>query len=1242
MHPRAPTVVLLILCALLLAPLLLSPASSPTPSGPRPTAVPVAAASSGGVQTLAAALGFGLTLSPTQADPKDVVVVTVYFNNTGTQAAPAAWINLTASSHLTFQSDTAAGNLSGYPDYRFANLALGLHAFTVRFVVAVGTPPGSRASVSATLVYADGTGAEQFVGPASATVLVGVANESLYLGWGALNPSILTPVAPTGPLLPAGTFTLVSGGPSLTFDLTPPLVRSFRALNATAVLYLQPTSPPASLDLNLTLVDVNGATTTAVTWTERTYTLTSSGYWTLTYPFPSLSYLFGAGHQIGLQILNAAATGEAALLATNASAQPSRIVFQTSTYVSIDSLQPALSPTTYLSPRSSLVITANVSDPFGSAQILTAHVNVTGPSGPIVTWTTTFPLVMTDPSSPSAWKLFRLVLSPPLADGTYSVEVTAVEPAGVTDIADGAAVVRAPAFTFQKIASPNQGKSGTKITYFLWYNNTGTGLAGHVWLNDTLPGQVNFQNSSAPVGTVLGSTYGWTFTNVAVGPHVLQIFVQVKGGVSTIAYIRNAASLNYSDPQGFLWAPLQSHADVVLNGPYLTLTQTSMPAASVHANQTVVYSVTITNTGEAAAQVWVNDTVPSGLVYLSDTATGVGAVRTVAGNTVHWSFPGGMGSGTSTPTVLAFTMTARAASGLVWGTPLPNTIGLNDTSATGLLMPDLLSVLRLTLDSPWISSAAAGFGVPTAVPNVGLPLFMNFTNAGNEPAGTVWINLTLGPSLQLVDAGPNATLSGSVVSIVLANQSVGADSYELIVSAAASVTDRQVLSVTGTLRAADGYGNLLPQVTVATGSVAVALPSLSFSLSPASLTAEAGTPVPFVVTGGNTGSGTASTVWLNLTLPPGLTYVNDTFGVAPAVVGSAYSWSWRDYAPGAHAYGLVLRVDGDAPDRTTANLTFRVEAQDLGGNPTPSSTFGAAVDIVASSFALQVWASTNRTAPGGTFTYTLVAENQGSRAAQTLWLTDAIDPHLTVLSYSGSTVATGTSTLNWTFQDVLPGQRIEIAVTVQVAQGTPGNTQISNTLAAEYTNSVGTVLTTARSVASTVSVLPDLTPLLLILGAGSALGAVLVFVVYRRYRVRIEDVFLVYRDGILVSHLTQGDGLEKDEDQLSGMLTAVQDFVKDAFTYGEHRELHQLEFGDYHVLIERGKLVYLAVVYQGRDSGLIRKKVRTVLDQVEAKYGHVFEAWDGEMAQVEGTRDLLREGFVEDKHPWSLVQSKGP
>ena len=1239
MHPRASAVAL-ILTAILLLPLLALAAPSPIPPE-RPVGAPeTAAPAAGTVRSSAAGLSLAVVASTSQASPKGFVVVTVYFNNTGNQAAPAAWINATASSGFTFVSDTAFGNLTGYPHYSFTGVSLGPHAFQMTFQVNVGVAPGTRLTVRATLVYSDGTGGQQFVGPASASVLIGVVSKSLYLGWSTLPPTVLTPVPPTGGLVAAGTFTLTRGGPAVNFDLSPVLAKPFRVLNLTATLYMQPLATPTSLDINLTLIDVNGGATTPVAWKDQVNGIGGSGYWTLIYTFPSMDYTFSAGHAIRLQVLNTLNSGQNTLLATNATAEPSRLVLQTTTYVSVDRLQPASSPPTYLSPKSSLVILANVSDPFGSGEIAGATVNVTGPAGRL-TNASAMSAVLTDPSSPSAWKLFRYTVNPTLSVGTYAFEVTAAERNGVVDFAASAAVVRAPALSFQKIASVPQSKSGGRITYTLWYNNTGSGPAGTVWVNDTIPGQVSYVSSSPPYASYAGGTYGWVFSNVGVGSHEVQLTVQVKGGTSGVAYIRNWAFLNYSDPQGFLWPSNASHADVVLNGPVLSLGLTSSPASLLHARQPAVFTFNLTNTGDAAQRIWINDTLPAGLSYVNDTSGALGGTSAVAGNRVSFVFSN-MPSGNGAPVSWMFQVTAQAAAGLGGGTLLTSRATLNDSSTNGLLMPEGFVSLALTVAAPSFAAAAASFGVQTAVPNVPLPVYVNFTNAGNEPAGTVWVNLTLDGNLSFVDAASPAIVSGSRVSLILANQGVGADSVRLNVSAAPSVADGQVLRINGTLGAVDGYGNPLPTVVLEAANVNVALPSVSFHLTPASARAEAGSMITFTVDGGNSGSGTASAVWLNVTLPASLVYVSDTFGAARSSLGSSFSWLWTSYAPGPRAYTLILQAGPQAANGTSAVAAFGVQALDARGTARPLTTFSGTVDFQAPTIAVDLTVDRAQALSGQDLNYTLRVTNTGATAASYLNITDALDAHLQILTYSLSASVSGTGALTWQFRYVEPGQTILIWLLVKVAPGTPANEVISNVLRVDYSNSQGVPLPTLYSDPANTTVQADLSGLLLLLAAGSAAGAVVVFIVYRRYRVHIEDVFLIYHDGILISHLTRADAQEKDEDQLSGMLTAVQDFVQDAFAYGRDRELHQLEFGDYHILIERGKQVYLAVVYQGRDSGLIRKKVRAVLERVEAAFGGVFDRWDGDMGEVDGTRDLLREGFLEGDHPWSLVKPKAP
>src|SRR5438034_11032817 len=184
---------------------------------------------------------------------------------------------------------------------------------------------------------------------------------------------------------------------------------------------------------------------------------------------------------------------------------------------------------------------------------------------------------------------------------------------------------------------------------------------------------------------------------------------------------------------------------------------------------------------------------------------------------------------------------------------------------------------------------------------------------------------------------------------------------------------------------------------------------------------------------------------------------------------------------------------------------------------------------------------------------------------------------------------------------------------------------ISNAFDVRYTNGEGVVIGSSRSDSQDVFVSDDPMPLVYIGAGGLPLGLLAAFLLIRRKRVQIEEVFLVFRDGLLIYHLSRSLSQDKDEDVLSGMLTAIQEFVRDAFVYGEHRELHHLDFGDYRIMIERGRNLYLAVVYAGKGASVIRKKVRWVLDHIEAAYGSVLEKWDGDMDKVAGARDLIRE-----------------
>jgi hypothetical protein len=118
----------------------------------------------------------------------------------------------------------------------------------------------------------------------------------------------------------------------------------------------------------------------------------------------------------------------------------------------------------------------------------------------------------------------------------------------------------------------------------------------------------------------------------------------------------------------------------------------------------------------------------------------------------------------------------------------------------------------------------------------------------------------------------------------------------------------------------------------------------------------------------------------------------------------------------------------------------------------------------------------------------------------------------------------------------------------------------------------------------------------------------------------------------LLSHLSHEKTQTKDEEILSGMFTAVQEFIKDSFsTPGksgngvENHVLREMKIGDNNnILIERGKYAYLAVIFSGRGANKLRNKVKTILHLIETKYERPFKTWVGDMDRIAGVNELLQ------------------
>jgi PKD repeat protein len=119
------------------------------------------------------------------------------------------------------------------------------------------------------------------------------------------------------------------------------------------------------------------------------------------------------------------------------STYPSRVSMSTPTYISVSDLKlydTSNNPVSSIPQSGNLRVWANVTDPFGTADIQSVTLAIYSPSGSTIYGPTAMTSTATDTSSTPAWKKYQndLVLGTGLSKGTYTVVVKATDTNGIT------------------------------------------------------------------------------------------------------------------------------------------------------------------------------------------------------------------------------------------------------------------------------------------------------------------------------------------------------------------------------------------------------------------------------------------------------------------------------------------------------------------------------------------------------------------------------------------------------------------------------------------------------------------------------------------------------------------------------------------------------------------------------------------------------------------------------------------
>jgi PKD repeat protein len=122
----------------------------------------------------------------------------------------------------------------------------------------------------------------------------------------------------------------------------------------------------------------------------------------------------------------------------------------------------------------------------------------------------------------------------------------------------------------------------------------------------------------------------------------------------------------------------------------------------------------------------------------------------------------------------------------------------------------------------------------------------------------------------------------------------------------------------------------------------------------------------------------------------------------------------------------------------------------------------------------------------------------------------------------------------------------------------------------------------------------------------------------------VDEVFVIYQDGSLLSHDTRNLKPGMDDQILGSMLIALQSFVKDSFKDESMTDLKRMEFGEKRILVERDGPVFLAVILRGRRDGKATSRMRSSLADINERFGEALSPWDGDLEKVRGVKDSVK------------------
>lgn len=123
------------------------------------------------------------------------------------------------------------------------------------------------------------------------------------------------------------------------------------------------------------------------------------------------------------------------------------------------------------------------------------------------------------------------------------------------------------------------------------------------------------------------------------------------------------------------------------------------------------------------------------------------------------------------------------------------------------------------------------------------------------------------------------------------------------------------------------------------------------------------------------------------------------------------------------------------------------------------------------------------------------------------------------------------------------------------------------------------------------------------------------FMIYRSSGTIVDEVFVMTPSGMLLKHYTRRLRPDQDENILAGMLTAVQNFVKESFD-GSGGRLSEIKFENFDIYISYSESLVIAAVISSKNPHKLKERIQATTAEIEKSYGPKIRDWSGDLSQL--------------------------